>query len=281
MHRRVGIILVAIVLLGVRSDTVRADCPQADLDGDCHVGVSDLRILAEQWLTPPVATADLNLDDRVDGEDFGLLAYEWMDTGVPIAINEWMASNTRSATDPQGDFDDWIELHNYGPVEVDVGGMYVTDSFARPTKWQIPDDDPGLTTIAAGGHLVIWADSDTGDAGLHADFKLDAGSDEIGLYGIDGTTLVDGVEFSDQESDISTGRYPDASDNMQEMVMGSPGAENISSYYGAVGQVKFSHKRGFYNAPFSLTIATETEDATIKYTVDGSTPTQSRSPPLM
>ena len=31
-----------------------------------------------------------------------------------VLINEVMASNTKTFADPQGDFDDWIELYNAG-----------------------------------------------------------------------------------------------------------------------------------------------------------------------
>jgi len=40
-----------------------------------------------------------------------------------------------------------------------------------------------------------------------------------------------------------------------------------------VADTKFSHDRGFYDAPFTLTISTATVGATIRYTTDGSKPT--------
>jgi len=52
----------------------------------------------------------------------------------------------------------------------------------------------------------------------------------------------------------------------------SPGAQNEGGYLGEVADTKFSHNRGFYDAPFYVTIATETEGATIYYTLDGSEP---------
>ncbi|NIS82052.1 MAG: hypothetical protein GTO14_18015, partial [Anaerolineales bacterium] len=45
-------------------------------------------------------------------------------------------------------------------------------------------------------------------------------------------------------------------------------------YQGVVEDVEFSHERGFYDTPFSLTLATETKDAVIYYTLDGSEPYQ-------
>jgi hypothetical protein len=185
-----------------------------------------------------------------------------------LFINEFIASNSNSARDPQGQYDDWIELHNYGTDDIDVGGMYLTDDLTVPTKWRIP----AQIDIHAGGYLLIWADNDTTDTGLHANFKLNAGGEEIGLFDSDGSTLIDSVTFGEQISNVSFGRYPDASDNWRSLDEPSPTAENTIVYEGFVGDVQFSIERGFYDEPFSLTLATETEDAEIYYTTDSSEP---------
>jgi hypothetical protein len=134
---------------------------------------------------------------------------------IPLAINELMASNNTTIQDPQGQYDDWIEIHNYGLDAIDIGGMYLTDDLSDTTKWQIPANNTAATTIPAGGYLLIWADNDTTGAGLHANYKLDAGGEEIGLYDSDGETLIDSVTFDEQTGDISYGRLPDAGDNWQ------------------------------------------------------------------
>ncbi len=96
-----------------------------------------------------------------------------------LLINEVMASNSSSITDPQGHFDDWIELHNPGPAAVDVAGMYLTDDLSEPTKWQIPYGRSTLTVIPPKGYLLIWADGDTTAAGLHAGFSLSASGEQV------------------------------------------------------------------------------------------------------
>lgn len=53
----------------------------------------------------------------------------------------------------------------------------------------------------------------------------------------------------------------------------SPGAFNGETFEGFVRDTKFDVGRGFFDAPFDVTITTETEDATIRYTTDGSEPT--------
>jgi len=191
---------------------------------------------------------------------------------IPLVINELMASNSTVIADPQGQYDDWIEIYNYGIEAIDIGGMYLTDNLSDSTKWWIPTNNPAATTIPADGYLLIWADNDTTDAGLHASFKLSTDGEEIGLFDSDGITLIDSISFEDQIADISYGRNPDAGDYWQSFESPSPGAQNISEYFGEVAEVEMSHERGFYVTPFILTIATETEGAAIYYTFDGSEP---------
>jgi hypothetical protein len=226
-----------------------------------HTKILFLAILAVACLTGSTkaqySTGDLNPDEN---------------QGIPLAINEFMASNSNSNRDPQGQYDDWVEIHNYGRNAVDIAGMYLTDNLSVATRWRIPDNNPAATTIPAGGYLLIWADNDTTDAGLHANFKLDASGEEIGLFDTDGVTLIDSIAFGEQTPDISYGRYPDADYNRRFFGFPSPAAQNNQGHLGLVADTKFSHNRGFYDAPFSLTIATETEGAVIYYTLDGRAP---------
>jgi hypothetical protein len=191
---------------------------------------------------------------------------------VTLVINEIMAANNTTIRDPQGQYDDWIEIYNYGSDAVDIGGMYLTDNLSAPTKWQVPSNNSTLSTIPGGGYLLIWADNDTTDSGLHANFKLDAAGEDIALFDSNGVTLIDSVTFGEQTGDISYGRYPDAGDYWQAFGLPTPGEQNIGMYEGIVSNVEFSHEHGFYNESFYLTLATETEDATIYYTLDGTEP---------
>jgi hypothetical protein len=147
-----------------------------------------------------------------------------------LVINEFMASNSNSEADPQGQDSDWIELYNYGSNTINIGGIYLTDELSVPTKWQFPSP----TVIQAGGYLVIWADEDTDDTGLHANFKLDAGGEEIGLFDSDGITLIDSITFLAQTTDISYGRYPDGSDTWRFFGIPTPGQANEDGFSGIV-----------------------------------------------
>jgi Chitobiase/beta-hexosaminidase C-terminal domain/CotH kinase protein/Lamin Tail Domain/PKD domain len=54
----------------------------------------------------------------------------------------------------------------------------------------------------------------------------------------------------------------------------TPGSANTNSFVDRVADTKFSVDRGFFEAPFQLTISSATPGAQIRYTTDGSTPTQ-------
>jgi len=194
-----------------------------------------------------------------------------------LVINEFMAANGNSVLDPQNEYEDWIELYNYGTEAVDAGGLYVTDNLAMPAKWRIPADAPASTTVPAGGYLLIWADGDTADTGLHTNFKLTAGGEQIGLFAGDGTTELDSVVFGAQTTNISYGRYPDGDSTWRFFGQPSPGAQNVGVYDGFVDEVEFSHSSGLYDVSFSVTLATKTKDADIYYTLDGTDPYQTGS----
>ncbi|MHC4742163.1 MAG: FN3 associated domain-containing protein, partial [Planctomycetota bacterium] len=60
----------------------------------------------------------------------------------------------------------------------------------------------------------------------------------------------------------------------QYFTTATPGEYNTSGALDLVADTTFSKDRGFYDAPFSVIIRTETEGATIHYTTDSSTPSE-------
>ena len=144
--------------------------------------------------------------------------------GGQLHINEFMASNTRSAEDAHGD-DDWIEIYNAGPEAVDLAGMYLTDDPDDPTKWQVPAGASEATTVPGYGYLLIWADDERAQGTLHASFKLSAGGETLGLYDAQGTRL-DSVTYGAQVADVSYGRLPDGGDDWRTFDVATPGASN-------------------------------------------------------
>ena len=208
----------------------------------------------------------------VPGLDAESLAQPSRQPAVRVVVNELLASNSHSVTDPQGHHEDWIELYNPVSVAVDLGGFYLTDDLSRPTKWQIPTGKPTVTTIAARGYLLIWADGDITAPGLHAGFRLNDQGENVALVAPDGVTLKDSLSFDKQRVDVSYGRYPDGGAELRFMAVPTPGAANLDTYEGIVEEPQISVPSALCTAPLTVTLTTATEGATIYYTTDGSNP---------
>lgn len=146
------------------------------------------------------------------------------DAPLEIYINEFMADNDSTIEDPEepGAYEDWIEIYNAGPEAVDLGGMYLTDNLANLTKWPIPAG----VSIAPGQYLLFWADEEPEQGPTHANFKLSAGGEEIGLVARNGSTRLDSLDFGPQYTDVSYGRYPDGTGPWNFMGVPTPGAAN-------------------------------------------------------
>jgi hypothetical protein len=121
-----------------------------------------------------------------------------------VVINELLAVNTTTQADQNGEFDDWIELCNKSGLELDLSGYYLTDSKSNPGKWQIPSG----TKIPANGFLVVWADNDTLQSGLHASFKLSSEGEKLYFVNPD-LLIIDKVEYPAQPIEIAYARNPD------------------------------------------------------------------------
>lgn len=122
--------------------------------------------------------------------------------GGDVVINELMASNSTTAADQDGEYDDWVELYNRSNNTVDLTGFYLSDDDNDLQKWEFPSG----TVINAGEYLIIWTDNDTLQAGLHTNFKLSASGEMVILS--DGTTRLQEVTFGAQTTDLGYARVP-------------------------------------------------------------------------
>ncbi len=141
----------------------------------------------------------------------------------PIFINEFMASNSSTIADEEGEYDDWIELYNAGTNDVSLGNLYLSDDFDEPFQWQLPD-----IVLPPKAFLLIWADDQTNQGELHANFKLSKGGEEIhlGMGQLGAYASVDAIVYGQQEEDISYGRITDAALNWKFFQVPTPDASN-------------------------------------------------------
>ena len=149
-------------------------------------------------------------------------------SNITIRINEFLAKNDNINQDENGNYGDWLELYNYGELDVDLTGMHLTDDFTDPTLYTFPD-----AVIQPGEFLLVWCDQTTDDPVTdpdiyHTNFKLSAGGDMLGLfYDANGTMMaIDSLTFGAQTADVSYGRFPDAADNWVTFSQPTPGSTN-------------------------------------------------------
>ena len=194
-----------------------------------------------------------------------------------LRITEFAADSTADVlVDEDGDASDWIEVFNAGTAATSLAGFFLSDDETEPGTWAFP-----ARSINAGEYLVIFAsDKDRAPVSgtLHTNFRLSSGGEALLLSrdtGAGGFEVVSSFlpEYPRQREDIS---YGIGSDGVTAgyFETPTPGAANGQSFLGFVADTSFSIDRGFYDAPFSLEITTETEGATIRYTIDGSAPTE-------
>ncbi|MCH8922437.1 MAG: lamin tail domain-containing protein, partial [Planctomycetes bacterium] len=119
--------------------------------------------------------------------------------------------------DEDGDFSDWIEIHNPTAQDVNLEGWHLSDDADDLDQWTFP-----AKIIMAGDHLVVFAsDKDRTDpaAPLHTNFKLDGGGEFLALVAPDGQSIASQFdpEFPRQLSDVSYG-IGDAVTTNEELV---------------------------------------------------------------
>lgn len=125
-------------------------------------------------------------------------------SGAPV-ISEFMASNNAGLQDEDGDFSDWIEIHNPDSTPIDLTGWHLTDNASNPAKWRFPQ-----TVIPAGGYRLVYASNKNraiSGQPLHTNFALAAGGEFLGLVAADGVTVVSSYSptYPAQSADVSYG----------------------------------------------------------------------------
>ncbi len=128
------------------------------------------------------------------------------ESGLDLAINEFMASNDNTIQDEAGEYDDWLELYNYGSDTIFLGDKYLTDNQNKKTKWKMPKQ-----WLLPNEYILFWADKDEEQSENHCNFKLSADGEYIGIFnsGSTGYEMIDEISFDKQKKDVSKGRYPD------------------------------------------------------------------------
>ncbi|MCA9212096.1 MAG: tandem-95 repeat protein [Planctomycetales bacterium] len=204
---------------------------------------------------------------------------------APMRISELAATNiglleTRLRDDPDGRFrgsrsyPDWIEIENLTDADFDIAGFTLSDSPSNIRSWQFPDG----SVVSANGRLLVFAsglnvtDSRLDENGsMHTDFTLSIKPSSLVLGFPDGR-VAQSIDYPAQVPGVSYGMT--SRGDFGFLFDSTPGEINSEQHFAEVASpVDFSVERGFYEEAFEVGLSTETANAIIRYTLDGSAPT--------
>ncbi len=192
--------------------------PYIDIIGDWNAGIETIRnVVTDRYTSLRNEVNDLQgscplLINPIDSLD--------------VVINEIVASNgvNSGITDPAGGSADWIELYNNTSADLDLDGFYLSNDRDVLKHWKFPEG----TTIAANDYLIIWADRDVDEEGLHVDFKLNKTWAEL-ILSYENGDIIDEVIFSDQETNVGYARVPNGTGDFKKQETTFGASNNLST----------------------------------------------------
>ena len=144
-----------------------------------------------------------------------------------LVINEFVAySDENGVQEPDGGTPDWIELYNNTSSVILLNDkFYLSDDKDFPKKWHFKED----VTILANDYLILWADRDIHQEGIHTSFKLKASGEDLFMT-YENMTILQEINFEQQELNEGYARLPNGTGDfvIQDYTFNANN-ENISS----------------------------------------------------
>jgi len=188
-----------------------------------------------------------------------------------IKINEYSCSNITGPVDVFGQNEDWIELINVSGSNVNLSGWYLSDRPTNLTKWAIPSG-----TIAPNGYAMVFCSKRNLVNGneLHPNFNLSQTDGEWIILSNPALAVVDSFKIVHlTQQNHSVGRTTNGANTFSLFTTPTPNASNVGAIPFYTPKPTFSLAPGFYPSAQTVSISCSNPSATIRYTLDGSTPT--------
>lgn len=180
-----------------------------------------------------------------------------------LYVSEFMSANANNLADEHEDFDDWIEIHNYGNPPIDLQGLFISDTEDNLQKYKFENS----LIVEAEGYVLLWADNSTQQGSHHLNFKI---SENEHIILSDEDEIIDIVKIENPKIDISQGKISKSSP-LCYFKNPTPGLENSAECFAFLSPVNINYNSGNYAESISIELSQE-EDAEIYFTLDGSIP---------
>ena len=142
-----------------------------------------------------------------------------------LVLNEICASSITTLKDEDGDYPDWIEIHNTTNQAIDLSNYALSDSTDKLVKWRFPQG----SVIEANGYFVVFASKKDRAAAEgswpHASFKLRSNGETVILSDIQGR-MIDMVTYDLLAADTSWGRDEEGDGSFKVFTSPTPGLPN-------------------------------------------------------
>ena len=187
-----------------------------------------------------------------------------------IIINEIQAANLDMFVDPSFNYGTWVELYNPTDQTVSLQGCYVSDDPANLTKHRLTSR---AGVVPAKGYKVLWFDHHSKWALSQIDDKLDYDGGTIYISDVNGQ-LICSQMYPEAISRTSYARTVDGGAEWGITAMPTPGKSNEGSSFATkrMDSPVVSKDACLFTSSFTLRV-TIPEGATLRYTTDGTTPT--------
>lgn len=187
-----------------------------------------------------------------------------------IVISEVLNANVSTLKQPDGEYYDWIEIHNTTGAAIPLAGYALSDNAKNPAKWVFPD-----ITLEAGEYLTVLASGKNVSSAqkknnLETNFGLSSAGDVVFLFTPDGAIL-DKMQVPKGHADVSYGRT-DASLRFYEKP--TPNAANGTGFIGYTEEPKILTPGGIFTGAQQVSVEVP-EGGFATYTTDGTVPTES------
>ena len=187
-----------------------------------------------------------------------------------VRLNEIIAGKVGGVLNENNEPKEWVELRNELAQTVDLTGWYLTDDKNNLRQWKMPERRLGPNEF-----LVVLADGRGAAAPastlIHLNFSLSTDGEWLGLVRPDGVTIASEWTFPRQFPGVAYGYG--SSGGLGYLLAATPGKENVATAAAGENLVTFSRPHGFHAQPFSLELKASQPGSTIRYTLDGTSPT--------